>query len=155
MQGMKISASKRRTLQSLAGMFPCNAILYKWKLTSSPACTLCGHIVENLAHVQCVCQALKEARIRAHHNLVRKLWGLLEKSSPRWIIHREMTVDALRGLVAPLDCQADWQRAVDELHKPDLEIEEDPAAAAGLLRKRPDGFALNWGSNFHQEGPNP
>ena len=74
------------------------------------------------------------------------LWGLLEKSSPRWIIHREMTVHALRGLVAPLDCQADWQRAVDELHEPDLEIEEDPAAAAGLLRKQSDGFALNWGS---------
>ena len=107
-------------------MFPCNAILYKWKLTLSPACTLCGHIVENLAHVQCVCLALKEARMRAHHNLVRMLlwapsvWGLLEKSSPRWIIHREMTVDALGGLVAPLDCQTDWQRAVDELHEPDL-----------------------------------
>ena len=57
-----------------------------------------------------------------------------------------MGSDALRGLVAPLDCQADWQRTVDELHEPDLEIEEDPAAAAGLLRKRPDGFALNWGS---------
>ena len=71
------------------------------------------------------------------------LWGLLEKSFPRWIIHREMTVNALCGLVAPLDCQADWQRAVDELHEPDLEIEEDPAAAglSGLLRKRPDGFA--------------
>ena len=46
-----------------------------------------------------------------------------------------------------VDCQADWQRrAVDELHEPDLEIEEDPATAAGLLRKRPDGFALHWDS---------
>ena len=86
--------------------------------------------------MQCACPALNEARIRAHHNLVRMLWGLLEKSFPRWIIHREMTVNALCGLVAPLDCQADWQRAVpaavDELHEPDLEIEEDQAAAAGL-----------------------
>ena len=57
-----------------------------------------------------------------------------------------MTVDALRGLEAPLDCQTEWQRAVDELHELDLETEEDPDSAAGLLRKRPDGFALNWGT---------
>ena len=124
---MKISASKRRTLQSLAGMFPCNAILYKWKIASSPACSICCHATETLSHVQCVCPALKEARIRAHHNLVTKLWGWLEKASPRWRIHQEMTVDALCGLEAPLDCHADWQRAVDELQEPDLEAAEDPA----------------------------
>jgi hypothetical protein len=55
LSGMKISASKRRALQSLAGMFPCNAILYKWKIAASPACTLCGHAAETLAHVQFVC----------------------------------------------------------------------------------------------------
>jgi hypothetical protein len=33
---------------------------------------------------------------------------------------------------------------VDELLELDLETEEDPDSAAGLLRKRPDGFALNW-----------
>ena len=141
---MKTSASKRRTLQSLAGMFPCNAILYKWKIASSPACSLCGHATETLSHVQCVCPALKEARIRAHHNLVTMLWGRLEKASSRWCIHQEMTVDALCGLEAPLDCYADWQRAVDELQEPGLEAEEDPASSAGLLRKRPDGFAFNW-----------
>jgi len=148
LSGMKISASKRRTLQSLAGMFPCNAILYKWKIAASPACTLCGHAAETLAHVQCVCPALKEARIRAHHNLVMMLWSRLEKSSSRWNIHREMTVDALRGLEAPLDCHAEWQRAVDELRELDLETEEDSDLAAGLLQKRPDGFAFNWGSKI-------
>ena len=55
-----------------------------------------------------------------------------------------MTVDALCGLETPLDCHADWQRAVDELQEPDLEAAEEPASSAGLLRKRPDGFAFNW-----------
>jgi hypothetical protein len=59
-----------------------------------------------------------------------------------------MTVDALRGLEAPLDCHAEWQRAVDELRELDLETEEDSDLAAGLLRKRPDGFAFNWGSKI-------
>ena len=30
----------------------------------------------------------------------------------------------------------------------DLETEEDSDIAAGLLRKRPDGFAFNWGSKI-------
>ena len=142
---MQPSSGKRRLLQSLAGMFPCNAILYKWKITSSPACLLCGHASETVSHVQCVCPTLTEARIRAHHNLVMMLWGWLGKASPRWTIQREMTVAALGGLAAPPDCHDDWQRAVDELQDLDLETEEDRAAAAGLTRKRPDGFAFDWG----------
>jgi hypothetical protein len=134
-------------------MFPCNAILYKWKIAASPACTLCGHAAETLAHAQCVCPALKEARIRAHHNLVMMLWRRLERSSSRWNIHREMTVDALLVLEAPLDCHAEWQRAVDELRELDLETEEDSDLAAGLLRKRPDGLAFNWGSKIILDHP--
>ena len=146
LHSIRISASKRRTLQALAGVFPCNAILHKWRIAASPACTLCGHAAETLSHIQCVCPALKEARIRAHHNLVMMLWGRLENASSRWKIYREMTVDALHGLEAPLDCQDEWQRAVDELVELDLETGDDLAAAAGLLRKRPDGFAFNWSS---------
>ncbi len=77
------------------------------------------------------------------------LWSRLEKSSSLWNIHRETTVDALRGLEAPLDCHAEWQREVDELRELDLETEEDSDFAAGLLRKRPDGFAFNWGSKIN------
>ena len=95
---MKISSSKRRTLQSLAGMYPGNAILYKWKLAPSPACTLCGSPAETMAHIQCICPALKEARIRAHHNLVERLWKRLGQTSTRVVIYREMTVESLNGL---------------------------------------------------------
>ena len=146
LHSMKPSASKRRVLQSLAGTYPCNAILFKWGLVPSPACTLCGGDNESLSHVQCVCPALQEARIRAHHNLVTLLWGRLGQASPKWVIHREMSVMSLLGMEAPLDCRDEWQRAMDDLSDLDLDGPDgDPALGAGLLRKRPDGFAINWG----------
>ena len=37
-------------------------------------------------------------------------------------------------------------RAIDDMSDLDLYADWNPALAAGLLRKRPDGFALNWGS---------
>ena len=43
-----------------------------------------------------------------------------------------MTLDSLCGLEAPLDCRADWQRAVDQLREPDLEAAEDPV---GLISR--------------------
>ena len=54
------------------------------------------------------------------------------------------------GMEAPLDssCSDEWQRAMDNMSDPDLDTDGDPghsALTAGLLRKRPDGFAVNWG----------
>ena len=85
---MKTPANKRRILQSLASTYPCNAILFKWGRLS-PACMLCGGDNESLSHVQCICPALQDARIRAHHNLVTLLWGRLGQASPQWAIHCE------------------------------------------------------------------
>jgi hypothetical protein len=96
-----------------------------------------------MAHIQCVSPALKEARIRAHHNLVERLWNKLGHTAARVVIYREMTVESLRGIEAPLDCRDEWQRALDELTDSDLAGPE--AVAADMLRKRPDGIALHWG----------
>ena len=146
---MKLSYSKRRTLQSLAGMYPGNAILYKWKLAPSPACTLCGSPAETMAHIQCICPALKEARImsriRAHHNLLERLWKRLWQTSTRFVIHREMTVESLRGIEAPLDCRDEWQRALDELIDSDMASQEEEASD---LRKCPDGTGAGRLSSF-------
>ena len=65
---MQISPAKKQVLQSIAGAFPCNAVLHKWGVVPSAACALCGHPAETQSHIQCLCPALKEARIRAHHN---------------------------------------------------------------------------------------
>ena len=145
LRSMKTSANKSRILQSLASTYPCNAILFKWGRLPSPACMLCGGDNESLSHVQCICPALQDARIRAHHNLVTLLWDRLGQASPQWAIHREMSIASLLGMEAPLDCRDEWQRAMDDMSDLDLDADGDPALAAGLLRKRPDGLAINWG----------
>jgi hypothetical protein len=70
---MRISAAKNQVLQSMAGAFPCNVVLHKWGIAPSAACALCCHSAETQNHVQCLCPVLKEARIRAHHNLAQRL----------------------------------------------------------------------------------
>jgi hypothetical protein len=65
---MKISTAKKQVFQSIAGAFSCNAVLHKWGIVPSAACALCGHPAETQSHIQCLCPALKEARIRAQHN---------------------------------------------------------------------------------------
>ncbi len=61
---MRTNAAKRRVLQSLAGAFPCNALLHRWKLLASGSCDLCACPAETQAHIQCVCPALKRAHIK-------------------------------------------------------------------------------------------
>ena len=46
----------------------------------------------------------------------------------------------------PLDCRDEWQRAMDDMFDLDLDADGDPTREVGLLRKRPDELAMNWGS---------
>ncbi len=115
---MSISTAKKQVLQSIAGAFPCNAVLHKWGIAPSPACALCGHPAKTQSHVQCSCPVLKEARIRAHHNLAQRLWKGIRDASKGWIITTEQTVAGLKGLVAglqglpqPEELIPEWQRA--------------------------------------------
>ena len=71
---MGIGTAKKQVLQSIAGAFPGNALLHKWGMVASAACALCGAPAETQSHIQCLCPALKDARIRAHHNLAHRLW---------------------------------------------------------------------------------
>jgi ribonuclease HI len=144
---MRISTSKKQVLQSIAGSFPCNAVLHKWKIVQSAACALCGHPAETQSHIQCSCPALKEARIRAHHNLAQMLWKGISDATKQWVIAVEQTVSGLLGLEQPEEHIDAWQRAWDEISDPDLEGEGDDELAdveAGLQRKRPDAWAVSW-----------
>ncbi len=107
---MRISTAKKQVLQSMAGAFPCNAVLYKWGIAPSAACSLCCHPAETQSHVQCLCPALKEARIWAHHNLAQRLWEGIRDASKRWIITLEQIVAGLQGLQRPEALIDDWQR---------------------------------------------
>jgi len=144
---MPISAAKKQVLQSVAGAFPGNAVLHKWGIVPSAACALCGHPAETQSHIQCRCPALKEARIRAHHNMARKLWRGIEGATKGWIIVTEQTVAGLMGMQQPPERVDEWQRAWDELTDVHLEGEEAPApddTDAATLRKRPDAWAVSW-----------
>jgi ribonuclease HI len=145
---MKMTADKRRVLQSIATFFPANAVLHRWRIIPSPSCSLCPSPCETQTHIQTVCPALQEMRIRAHHTLARILWDSLEQKQTPFNIHREITVDGLRGLPAPIDRLDDWQRCMDCLIDNDLELHaeaEDPSQQGGLRRKRPDAVAIHWG----------
>ena len=83
---MAISPAKKQVLQSIAGAFPCNAELNKWGIVPSAACALCGHPAETQSHIQCLCPALKEARIREHHNMAHRLWEGIQASTNGWVI---------------------------------------------------------------------
>ncbi len=84
LRSMRTDAAKRRVLQTMAGMFPGNALLYtgRWKLLPSGSCHLCGAAAETQAHIQCVCTALKGARISTHHNLAGMVFESVSKAGP-------------------------------------------------------------------------
>ena len=58
-----------------------------------------------------------------------------------------MLTASLLGMEALFDCrhEPEWQRAMDDISVLALDADGDPAQAAGLLLKRQDGLALNWG----------
>ena len=147
LRGRKPDSAKRRVLQTLAGVFPGNAILCRWKLRATATCDLCACPAETQAHIQCVCPALKGARIAAHHTLAGMVFDWVRKARGGWDVHRELTVSGLRGIPVPEDATADWHRMCDELTDRDIapETDADPALDSGIRRKRPDGWALHWG----------
>ena len=73
-----------------------------------------------------MCPALKEARIRAHHNLADMLWQRLERLQSKWQVVRELTVSGLLGLSAPVDRRDEWCRVWDMLTEEDLDVTGDP-----------------------------
>ena len=142
---MKISTAKKQVLQSIAGAFPCNAVLHKWGIVPSAACALCGHPAETQSHIQCLCPALKEARIRAHHNMAHRLWKGIQASTKGWVIAIEQTVAGLQGLPQPEARLDEWQRAWDEVTDVHLEGEREQSDTdAAIQRKRPDAWAVSW-----------
>jgi len=142
---MKVSPAKKQVLQSIAGAFPCNAVLHKWGIVPSAACALCGHPAETQSHIQCLCPALKEARIRAHHNMAQRLWKGIQASTKGWVIAIEQTVAGLQGLPQPEARLDEWQRAWDEITDMHMEGEGEQSDADGATqRKRPDAWGVNW-----------
>ena len=147
LEELVVSSKKRQVIRSIAGAFPCNALLAKWYPDRSAACVLCGHATETQSHIQCICPALKEARIRAHHNLANTLWAGISAAGRNWVIGKELTVVGLQNLNPPSDRLDEWYRAMDEVTDEQLEAEvgeEEASSLVSMLRKRPDAWAVSW-----------
>ena len=143
---MRCGAQKRRLLQTIAGMFPCRALLHRWGKAPSPQCLLCGGESETVAHVQCWCPALREARIAAHHAIAARILTMLKTHSiGRWQFHAELAVGSLRAIDVPLDMYDAWNNMVDALEEmaPDDDM-ADVERPQVLARLRPDAFAISW-----------
>ncbi len=78
-------------------------MLHKWGIVPSAACALCCHPAETQRHIQCLCPALKEARILAHHNLVHRLWKGIEDATSWWTLAIDQMVAGLQGLPQTAD----------------------------------------------------
>ena len=92
---------------------------------------LCGAPAETQSHIQCLCPALKDACIRAHHNLAHRLWEGILEASKKLHICVELTVDGLLGFPQPEEQRLEWQRAWDELSDLRLEVQEEDTEGNG------------------------
>ncbi len=63
---------------------------------------------ETQSHIQCLCPGLKNARIRALHNLAHLLWRVVSDASKMIYITAEQAVDGEEQITA-------WRRAWDEI----------------------------------------
>ena len=106
-------------MQTIAGMFPCQALLHKWGRSASQQCLCCGGEAETISHIQCWCPALTEARIAAHHALAAMRFRAFQAPSEgRWQFHIEVAVSSLRATPVPLDLYDVWNRLIDDLEEP-------------------------------------
>lgn len=144
MAAMRNGAQKRRLMQTVAGLFPCRALLFKQDKAPSPLCLLCGGQSETVAHIQCWCPVLKEARIAAHHAIAALIFDTLCRHSVgRWQFLVETQVSSLRAAEVPLDMYDPWNRMLDELEE--VELGADVLGGRQVLaRLRPDAWAISW-----------
>jgi hypothetical protein len=72
---------RRRLLQCLGGVFPCNAWLHRINIASSPLCPLCGH-TDHYSHRVLTCCAVSDAITAAHNKAWTTLYDLLTSHLP-------------------------------------------------------------------------
>ena len=143
---MRCGAQRRRAMQTIAGVYPCRALLHRWGRATSPQCLLCDGAPDTVAHAQCWCPTTKCARIAANHAIAARILHFLQTSNiGRWQFHPELAVGSLRAVYVPLDLHDAWNRMVDELDEIGMDIDQtgDDDVPA-LARLRPDIWAVSW-----------
>ena len=89
-------------MQAVSGTFPTSLNLRRWGLAPADNCPLCGAPVETMAHIQCLCPRLKNARIAVHHHIwadvVHAMHKGLAAASSSYSVATEVTVTGLSAL---------------------------------------------------------
>lgn len=134
-------------MQTVAGVFPCQALLHRWGKSPSPQCLLCCGGAETVSHIQNWCPTLKQARIAAHHAIAEMIFSALQAhSASRWQLHRETAVSSLCAIQVSLDLYDMWNRMIDDLEEPESDPDgSEEGIPQDLSRLRPDGWAISWG----------
>ena len=142
---MRNGTQKRRLMQTIAGFFPCQSLLFKWGKAASPQCLLCRSGNETVSHIQCMCTALKDARIAAHHTIAAHIVDTLRAHTRgKWHFYVETPVSQLRPIDVPLDMYDVWNRLIDAMEDIDpVEVSETDSHQV-LARLRPDIWAVSW-----------
>ena len=146
---MRPGAKRRRVMQTVAGVFPCRALLHRWGKAPSPQCPICHSAPETVGHIQCFCPGLKNARIAAHHTIAKRILQMLQTHSVgSWQFHHELAIGSLRAIDVPLDMHDPWQRMLDEMDEMDVDDDQtgddDLPLVQNLERLRPDMVAISW-----------
>jgi hypothetical protein len=123
-------------LQTIAGVFPGDVLLCKWKLKNTVTCDLCSCPAETQAHIQRVCPALKGARIAAHHTLAGMIFNTVREAGGGWDVHHKLTVAGLQGIPVLQAVMGDWYQMCDKLVEQDLmtDTEANLNLASGIRR---------------------
>ena len=127
------SAATRRILMALGNTFPVQSKLHQWHMSTTPSCLLCGAERETLCHTQCLCSALAQARIAAHHHCWASIFDqIASNAGTDWTLVPEMTIRSLASLVAPprlSDRNSEWTQLADGLDDGSLNIEGETEEA--------------------------
>ena len=116
-------------------------------------CPLCHSGNESLAHLQCWCPSLADARIKAHHHVWRTVWAQLTKRGRRdWSFAIEVTAKDLWEQGAPQrheSTRVAWQHSLSHLvdTTPPDDAQDAIDALTQLisdLRTAPQQHALGW-----------
>lgn len=146
LQSFETDSRKRRILQTIAGMFPGRALLYKWKRADSPVCLLCNSDRETVCHIQCRCPRLEAARTAAHHQIAQFLWSAIKKrqrgNRDDFSISGEVEIRNIRDM-APLRCARIWDDLWARFFGDPVSVPPHPPLA-DLARLRPDAVAIRW-----------
>ena len=102
-------------------------------MSTTPSCLLCGAERETLCHTQCLCSALAQARIAAHHHCWASIFDqIASNAGTDWTLVPEMTIRSLASLVAPprlSDRNSEWTQLADGLDDGSLNIEGETEEA--------------------------